>query len=67
MSDTRVVKVISLETFTILFGLIKQFSLLQNQQAADFMIMRKWKWLLMNGCTYKSLICTLLGFFNSCH
>jgi hypothetical protein len=70
MSDTRVVEVISLETSgisTILFELIKQFSLLWIQQVADFIIMRKWKWLLMNGCTYKTLIGTMLGFFNSCH
>jgi len=51
MSDTRVVEVISQETSgtsTILLGLIKQFSLLCNQQVADFIITRKWKWLLMN-------------------
>jgi hypothetical protein len=54
MLDTRVVEVISMETSgtsTILFGLMSG----------------KWKWLLMNGCTYKTLICTMLEVFNSCH
>jgi hypothetical protein len=35
-------------------------------KVTDSTIMRKWKWLFMNGCKCKSLICSVTEFLNLC-
>ena len=32
-----------------------------------FAVMRKWKWLSMNGCEYKTPISAAAEYLNSCH